>query len=205
MIFRNKLGRFAAFTISEVLVGMGIFGVFSAALIIAWTALQANAVNAATYAQRQNDQLRTLDYIKRDIRRASSVQIYSGATLVTGTNAGTELRLTIQDYYADSREEDNAVGTNTANSPALSGTNVTYGTAMTVRYYVLNGAIVRNEGGTSRTIGDAAGAFVLSFRREASGDVRSQVFYNQPMRGPGKRVLRRQVDLLCRERSNLQT
>ncbi len=203
MISRNA-SRFTAFTIIELLVAMGVFGVFSAALMVTWTALQANAVNATAYAQRQNDQMRVVDYLKRDIRRASVVEIYNGATLVTGTNSGSELRGTIPDYYADTREEDNAIGSRTPNAPTLSGTSVSYGGTMMVRYYVLDGAIIRNEAGTPRSIATAAGAFVLSFRREATGDVRSQVFYNQPMRGSGSRVLRRQLDILSRQRSDLQ-
>lgn len=203
MIFRNP-GRHAAFTIVELLVAMGVFGVFSAALMTTWTALHTNAVNATAYAQRQNDQMRVADYLKRDIRRASVVEIYNGATLVTGTNSGTELRVTLPDYYADTREEDNAIGSRTPNAPTLSGTTVSYGGTMVVRYYVLNGAVIRDEAGTPRTIATAVGAFLLSFRREATGDVRSQVFYNQPMRGSGSRLLRRQLDVLGRPRSDLQ-
>jgi prepilin-type N-terminal cleavage/methylation domain-containing protein len=203
VIFRNP-GRHAAFTIVELLVAMGVFGVFSAALMTTWTALHTNAVNATAYAQRQNDQMRVADYLKRDIRRASVVEIYNGATLVTGTNSGTELRVTLPDYYADTREEDNAIGSRTPNAPTLSGTTVSYGGTMVVRYYVLNGAVIRDEAGTPRTIATAVGAFLLSFRREATGDVRSQVFYNQPMRGSGSRLLRRQLDVLGRPRSDLQ-
>lgn len=204
MISRNSSQRLAAFTLFEVLVATGVFGVFAAALMATWTALHANAVNAAAYSQRQCDQLRAIDYLKRDLRRAATVEIYNGATLVTGTNAGTELRVTIPDYYADTREEDNAIGSRTPNTPTLTGTKVSYGGTMLVRYYVLGGAVVRNEAGATRTIAEAAGAFVLSFKKEASGEVRAQIFYNQPMRGPGSRVLRRQVDLLSRPRADLQ-
>jgi hypothetical protein len=183
---------------------MGVFGIFFSALIMTWTTLQANAVNATAYALRQNDQMRVMDYLSRDIRRASTVEVYNGATLVTGTSSGSELRLTVPDYYADAREEDNAIGSRTPNAPSLAGTNVSYGATILVRYYALNGAVIRNEEGTSRSIADAAGAFALSFRREATGELRSQVFYNQPMRGSGSRILRRQVDVVCRQRSDLQ-
>lgn len=183
---------------------MGVFSVFSAMLMVAWTALQANAVNIATYALRQNDQMRVLDYIKRDVRRASTVEIYNGATLVTGTNSGTELQVTIPDYYADARPEDDAIGSNTANTPTLAGTDVSYGGTITVRYRASGGAVIRNEAGTAQTIGDDAGAFVLSFQRETNGDLRAQVFYNQPMRGSNNRILRRQADILSRQRSDLQ-
>jgi type II secretory pathway pseudopilin PulG len=204
VIFRNTSGRAAAFTIVELITGMGVFGIFSAGLVLAWTALQANAVNATSYAKRQADQMRVVDYLKRDIRRASAVAIYNGATLVTGTNSGTELRVTIPDYYSDPREEDNAIGLSIPNAPTLTGSTVSYGGTMVVRYYVTGGAITRDEAGTLRTIADAAGVFSLSFNRDAVGDVLSRVSYNQPMRGSGSRILRRQVDIRCRQRSELQ-
>ena len=204
MIFPSTNARPAGFTLVELIVGMGVFGIFSAGLMLAWTALQANAVNAATYSHRQSDQMRVIDYLKRDIRRASAVEIYNGATIVAGSNPGTELQLTMPDYYADAREEDNAIGSSTPNIPALSGTTVSYGGTMLVRYYVAGGAIIRDEEGILRPIADANGAFVLSFRWETNGDVLSQIFYNQPLSGSGGQALRRQVDIACRQRSDLQ-
>ncbi len=190
--------RTAAFTLVEILVAMAIFGVFMAGLLQVWTLLSYNGLNTTAYAARQNDQMRVLDYLKRDIRRASAVEIYNGAVLVTDTTAfGSELRLTIPDYYADTREDDNPYGTRTANEPVVTAGKVAYGTALTVRYYVASGSPVRNESGTVRTVGSAAGAFALSFKRETSGAIRCRVFFNQPMRGGSTRTLRRQVDTLC--------
>lgn len=200
----NSTPKRAGFTLVEVLAGTALFGLFTAGLLTTWTALQTTAMNVTTYAKRQSDQMRVLDYLKRDIRRASDAAIYNGTTLVTGTAAGGELQLTIPDYYADAREEDNAIGTKIPNTPALTGGIVCYGTAMTVRYYVSNGAIIRNEAGAARTAADAAGAFTVSFRRETSGDIRCQVFFDQPVRGAGDRKLRRQVETLCGQRSQLQ-
>ncbi len=204
MIFPSTHGRPAGFTLVELIVGMGVFGVFSAGLMVAWTALQANAVNAATYSHRQSDQMRVIDYLKRDIRRASAVEIYNGGTVVAGSNPGTELALTVPDYYADAREDDNAIGSSTPNNPTLSATAVSYGGTMLVRYYVTGGAIIREEAGIQRPIADANGAFVLSFRWETDGDILSQIFYNQPLSGSGSQTLRRQVDIVGRQRSDLQ-
>jgi prepilin-type N-terminal cleavage/methylation domain-containing protein len=203
VISRSDSPQFGAFTLVEMIVGMGVFGIFSAAVAIVWVALQASAVNTAAYARRQNDQMRVVDYVKRDLRRATSVQIYNGVTLVSGTSPGTELRVVLPDYYADTREEDNLLGTNTPNAPALAGTNVSYGATTTVRYYVSGGAVIRNEGGRLRTLGDADGAFVLSFRRETNGEIRSTVTYTQPMRR-SSRVLRRQLEILSLPRTDLQ-
>jgi hypothetical protein len=124
--------------------------------------------------------------------------------VVSGTTFGSELRLTIPDYYSDSREDDNAIGTNTGNTPSLSGTSVTYGATLDVRYYTSNGAIIRSEAGTARTIADAAGNFTVSFSKETSGEIRSRISFSQRMRSGGNRTLQRQIDILCGQRAQLQ-
>ena len=194
----------AGFTLVEILIAAGVFSIFSAALLLSWTALQTSAMNTTSYAQRQNDEMRVFDYLKRDIRRATTVEIYEGATLIAGSSSGSKLKLTIPDYYADSREEDNAGGANTPNTPTLSGTTVSYGAALTVEYTVSNGAVVRTEGGVSRTIADASGNFTVSFTKEASGGIRSRVLFDQRMRSASNRTLRRQIDVLCGQRAQLQ-
>ena len=195
----------SGFTLIEILVAMAVFGLFCAALLTSWIGLQTTAMNTTSYARRQSDQMRVIDYVKRDVRRASAVDIYNAGALVTGTAFGSELRLTIPDYYTDAREEDNAVGASTPATPSLSGTNVAYGTALTVRYYVSNGAIIRDEGGTTRTVADDAGAFTISFSKDVSGLIRCRIIFNQRMRSGGNRMLNRQVDVLCGQRSQLQS
>ena len=205
MTARNSSRRPAAFTLMEILVAMGVFSLFMGGLLVVWNFLGTTALNITAYARRQNDQMRVLDYLKRDIRRATKVELYNGATLVTGTTTfAPELRLTIPDYYADTREEDNAIGTKVATTPTVAAGAVAYGTALTIRYHALNGAAVRDEAGISRTVGSAAGAFALSFKRETSGAIRSQVIFDQPMRGGTSRKLRRQVETLCVPRPELQ-
>ncbi len=208
----------------EVLVAMAVCGVLMTGLMTTWASLSYTGLNTTAYATRQNEQMRVLDYVKRDICRATALEIYNGATLLTSasttsstssisTNAtsltrddvtsavnptfGTELRLTMPGYYSDTREEDNAIGTKTTNQPTITEGTVTYGTPITVRYYTVGGAVIRKEGGTERTIASATGAFAVSFNRETSGAIRCRVFYDQPMRGGSARTLRRQVDTLC--------
>ncbi len=205
MTARKTYHRAGAFTLLEILVAMGVFTLFMGGLLTTWITLTATAVNTTAYAQRQNDQMRVLDYLKRDIRRATSVEIYDGAALITGTTAfGTELRLTIPGYYSDSLEEDNGFGTKSTIAPTIVAGDVAYGTGLTVRYYALSGAGIRDEAGTVRPVADAAGAFAFSFKRESSGAIRSRVFFDQPMRGGTARTLRRQVDALCIPRTALQ-
>ena len=197
--------RRAAFTLTELVVGMAVAGVFMALLMRIWLSLTFTGMNTTAYAARQNDQMRVLDYLKRDIRRATAVQIYNGATLVTGTSIfGNELRLTIPDYYSDTREEDNAIGPKLTSTPTVTAGNVTYGSDLTVRYFTSGGAVIRDESGTARTVASAAGAFVLSFERETSSAIRSRVIFNQPMRGGTTRTLSRQVDILCVCRADLR-
>lgn len=202
---RNASRRSAAFTIVELLAGMAVFGVFMAGLLRVWISLTSTGINTTAYATRQNDQMRVLDYLKRDIRRATTVEIYNGATLINDTiTFGTELRLTIPDYYSDTREEDNAIGPKNTNIPALTAGDVTYGTALAVRYYASGGAAIRNEEGTERTVASATGAFALSFKKETSGAIRCRVLFDQPMRGGSERTLHREVDTLCIPRFEFQ-
>jgi len=190
---------------TEILVAMGVFGVFSAGLMSSWFTVQTTAVNAMSYSQRQNDQMRVIDYLKRDIRRATQVAIYNGATPVTDTTTfGNELRLTIPDYYADTREEDHASGPKTTSVPVRTGTDITYGTALTVRFSVVNGAAIRDEAGVPRSVGAAKDSFALSFKNEPDGAIRCRVAYAQPMQGGTGRTLTRSLDFLGYPRFQLQ-
>lgn len=195
----------SGFTLVETLVAMAVFSIFAAALMATFVALETSAMNTSSYAQRQNDQMRVFDYLRRDIRRSTSVDVYSGATIVADGTFGSELRLVVPDYYTDAREDDNTSGPNVPNAPAMSGTTVTYGTPITVRYYASSGAVIRNEAGTERKVADAVGAFTVSFCKETgSNEIRSRVFFDQRMRSGGNRTLRRQVDILCGQRAQLQ-
>ena len=206
MIAPDSKRKKAAFSIAELLIAAGILGLFMTALLTTWSSVGYSALNTTTYARRQNEQMRVLDYLKRDIRRATKVELYNGAILVTATNvAASALKLTIPDYYADSREDDDALGVNTPNSPAISGNSVAYGTPLTVNYLTLGGAGVRQEQGVSRNVADAAGVFALSFKRESNGAIRCQVTFDQPLRASGtNRTLHRQVETLCLPRVELQ-
>ena len=189
----------------ETLIAMAVFSFVAAALFTTWNAIGTATLNTTTYSGRQNDQMRVFDYLKRDIRRATSITITESGIPVTGNNFGTVLQLTIPDYYTDSREEDNAIGLRVASTPTLSGGNVAYGGNLTVRYYTLDGAVIRSESGVLRTVADASGSFSISFSNDASELIRCRLLFNQPLRGSGGRTLRRQVDILCGQRSQLRS
>ncbi len=206
MIAPDSNRKTAAFSLAEVLLAAGILGAFLTALLTTWSSVGYSALNTNTYARRQNDQMRILDYLKRDIRRATKIELYNGATLATATNvAASQLKLTIADYYADAREDDDALGVNATNSPTISGNSVAYGTPLIVNYLTVGGAGVRQEQGVSRHVADAAGAFAFSFKRETNGAIRCQVTFDQPLRTSGpNRILHRQVETLCLPRVELQ-
>jgi len=194
------------FTLVEMLVATAVFALFAATVLPAWSALQARAFNMTAFAQRQSDQMRVMDYLKRDIRRAGLVEIYNAGVIVTDNSLGDEIRLTIPDYYTDARAEDDILGPRVANDPVMTAGTVGYGSNLMVRYHVSNGAILREEGATTQTVADSAGAFSLSVGREASDLIRGRIFFDQSMRGGSQnRTLRRQVDFLCGQRAKLQS
>ena len=123
---------------------------------------------------------------------------------MTGVNNwGSTLQLTMQKYYTDTRQEDDAIGPRTINTPALTNGAVTYGTPFTVQYYVSNGAIIRNEAGALRTVSDGSAGFTLSFSTDTTGLIRCRILYTQRMRSGTNRNLTRQVDILCGVRDQL--
>lgn len=191
---RSKRYPLSAFTLVELLVAMSVFGLFMSGLLAMWSSLGMTALNTTSYAQLQNDQLRVLDYLKRDIRRATKVELYDGGTLVTASNvAAPQLRLTVPDYYADTREEDNTSAGRSTNPPTLAAGEVVYGTALGVRYHATGGVALREEGGVLRRLSNAGG-FAVSFVRETSGAIRCQVLFDGRMRGSGNRRLQRRVE-----------
>ena len=177
---------------------MAVFGVFSSVLVTSWTALQTQAMNTTSYSIRQNEQMRVMDYLKRDIRRASAIEIRNNGVAVIGANNyGSLLQLTLPRYYSDTREEDDSHGTRVANSPTFASGIVGYGSAVTVQYYALNGAIIRTEAGTARTVAESAGNNTVSFCVDSTGLIRTQLIYDQRLRSGTSRTLRRQVNFLA--------
>jgi len=201
---RNASARHAGYTLVEVMTAAAVFSFFAAALLDTWSALGTSSLNTLAYCQNENDQMRCFDYLRRDIRRATSVAIYNGGTLVTGANNwGSTLQLTIPKYYADSRQEDDAIGGRTTNTPTLTNGVVTYGSPMTVQYYISNGVIIHNEGGITRTVSDGGSIDTLSFCLDPTGLFRCRVSYTQTMRSGTNRTLHRQVDILCGQHTAL--
>jgi hypothetical protein len=68
---------------------------------------------------------------------------------------------------------------------------------------VQNGGVVRKEGTSESVIADQVGGFALTFNREASGQIRSRVTYNQRLVSWRNKFLTRQVQVLVPQRKSI--
>lgn len=132
----------AAFTLVELMVGMAISAVILGGLSTSFIALQ-RSFEAANYQMTaQNDQLRILDYISRDLRMASSVTIL---------NSGAKLSLALPDGAG--------AGLNLNLGPLLAPLLVSSAPAppITCAYYVEGGQLLRDlSGGQTALAGTVA-------------------------------------------------
>ena len=119
--------RRSGFLLPETFIAMSIFTAISMALLMGFTALERNFVATADFATNHTDAMRISDYLALDLRRAVSIQSTQNNTLIT-----------IPSYYnADGQPQ----------TPHLDADGkVTYGGTNEIRYYLLNGAIYRQEG-----------------------------------------------------------
>jgi Tfp pilus assembly protein PilW len=132
----KKRPQTAAFTLSELMMTAGIGSAIMLSLLTGTVTLQ-KGYAAAEYSIRcQLDQMRVIDYITRDVRRATSV---------TTENTGRKLVLTLPDQQAP-----NSLSLRV---PVVSNGSVVYGgTAITVAYYIEGDVFLREEGGVRTAI-----------------------------------------------------
>ncbi len=81
----------AAFTLLEMLVSMAAAGALMASIVASSITLQRSFYWSANYSEQSQAQLRALDFITRDVRRASGVYVL---------NMGQVLTLEIPDTYS---------------------------------------------------------------------------------------------------------
>jgi Tfp pilus assembly protein PilW len=79
-----------AFTLAEMMVGMAAGALILLGLTLASISLQRSFSSGDAYATAQDSQLRVMDYLTRDLRRASTA---------TPSGDGTQVTLTVPDYY----------------------------------------------------------------------------------------------------------
>jgi prepilin-type N-terminal cleavage/methylation domain-containing protein len=141
----------SGFTLAEMLVALGVASVVFAAIITASVALYRsfNAVDA--YFSTQMQQLRIIDYLNRDVKRA---------TVVTTSANLQSITVTMPNYLikaGDAEAVANAALVGMPRNPTVTlsatGPQVNYGTGTTtVVYSVSNNSILRTENGQVTTI-----------------------------------------------------
>jgi len=130
------------------MISIGVGVAMFAAIISAAVANMKTLAIADDYSAESQSELRTMDYIIRDLRRASVVTITTGGSSVT---------MTIPDCYSSYDSEGNP--TSAMVTPAISGSTATYGnsaTPLTVTYTVNGTQLLRTQ-----TIGATGAATTL--------------------------------------------
>jgi Tfp pilus assembly protein PilW len=153
MTRRLASARFGAFTLVETMIGAMVSMIVLAALAAGAVSLLRSYTASEDYSDAQASQLRILDYISRDVRRALAA---------TATTSPAKLTLTVPDQYAA------AEPSRTFKSPTLftQGTflGATYGTTpVTVEYYLSGTNFMRREGGTATVIARSVSDFQPAF------------------------------------------
>jgi len=142
---RTHIAFVSGFTLAEMIVALGVSSAMFLSLIMAFMSLQSSFSGINSFSQQLADQQRVIDYITRDIRRATS------ATLPSGSQT---LALTVPDQYVSSGTntyaydaQGNAIGT--LATPDLTGTSSSYyGTTantLAVTYYLSGQNIIRQQ------------------------------------------------------------
>jgi Tfp pilus assembly protein PilW len=123
-------------TLVEMLMSIGCGSFLLAAVITAGVSLQRSFSAVEGYSVSENDQLRVLDYIAMDCRRALSAQV-SGGSLI----------LTLPTYYN--------TGTSAPNLPTLTSGTLSYGSGSVMITYSQSGSnfnrqiVVKDSGGNT--------------------------------------------------------
>lgn len=119
----------SGFTLVELMVATGVSSVLFAGMMIGASALQRGYAAAFHQIQCQEDEMRVIDYITRDLRRAAGVVIANQNRLLT---------VTLPDQVD--------LSTTTLRTPTIVAGEVQYGnTPATVSYYVSGTAFIRRE------------------------------------------------------------
>jgi len=149
----------SGFTLAEILTAMAIAVVIFAAIITASLAMQKSFNAVDHYFATHIQQVRIIDYLNRDVKRA----------LICTTSANQQtVTLTIPKYIIQSGDAEavsNPSLVGAMRSPTISttasGVQVNYGTATSTVVYSINGAsILRTEDGVVTTIASSTDQLV---------------------------------------------
>lgn len=141
----KKLLNVAAFTLSEMLISTAVTVVLVGIGLISSISIQRSFDASIRYANSQSEQMRVLDYMALDLRRALNV-----------TNSNGQLIITLPDFYdADGNPR----------MPTIVNSLPKYGgTPVTVRYYRNGSRILREAGGTATPIAENVQDFQFTFQ-----------------------------------------
>jgi prepilin-type N-terminal cleavage/methylation domain-containing protein len=141
----------SGFTLAEILTAMAIAVVIFAAIITASLAMQKSFNAVDNYFATHIQQIRIIDYLNRDVKRALIVTTSANQQTVTLTIP----KYIIQSGDAEAVSNPSLVGAmrNPTISTTTSGVQVNYGTTTSTVVYSINGAaILRTEDGVVTTI-----------------------------------------------------
>ena len=140
----------SGFTLVELLVSLAISAVVLTQILVVTFSLERSFAAADYRMNAQNDQLRALDYLSRDLHMASAVSVQ---------NSGTAVPLTLPS--GDPSALDLNLGT--VLNPLLVGSAAPSNTTA-VSYYVLGGQLIRETNGTQAVLANTVAD--LEFTRQ---------------------------------------
>ncbi len=149
------------FTLLELIIAIGIAGVMFAVMVGASTGSLRSLAVADDYSYQSNEQLRAVDHLVRDLRRA---------LVVTISSDGSSISMNVPDYYSAYDTQGNP--TSNPVTPTIVNGSPVYGNAakpLIISYAVTGGRLVRTQtiqatGAVSRmVICSRVNNFALSF------------------------------------------
>jgi hypothetical protein len=140
-----------ALTQVEMMVSAAVLSMLCAAVVVGAIVIQRSFRATGNYVMKEAAQMRLLDYMALDLRRALTVNTDNGAQ---------SIELTVPDFY-------NPDGTR--REPQIQGGMAYYGNPaapVQVRYYRANGKLFRQVGGAITNIATEVEDFNVTFRDE---------------------------------------
>lgn len=151
--FLKSLSRASrrAFTQVEMLVSLAVISMLCAAVIVGALVIQRSFRASTNYVAKEAAQMRLLDYLALDLRRALSV---------TTNNSTGSIELTMPDFYQSD---------GTPRMPTIQSGLAYYGdpsAPVKVKYYRSNGTLIRQQGSQVTNVATEVEDFNVSFRDE---------------------------------------
>jgi len=145
------------FTLLEVIIAAAVTSMMFTALLSTSVSLQRSFAASDQYSSAKADQMRTIDYIVRDLRAALTITL---------TGDSQKLSVTLPDYHQSYDSQGNPVGAPV--TPTLTGSTVDYGDPLkpvTVSYSVRGKSLIREVtiGRTNTTSRSVIGTGVSRF------------------------------------------